>query len=170
MRQTTKHLMATALCCTGLLAGCASQPTPDLCNPVVVDFYRQIRVAITDASAQAQVLEKSGTHGMVAIGFNYSGGGKATNVHITGRSSDDRVQQAGLDAVRNATFPPKPVELKDIDQFEVDIAIGAKGYDKLIMGTITSGVQVATMTRGSGNSQNGATGLSPGPVSPQCTR
>ena len=163
--------MAAMLCCAALPAGCATQPVPDMCNPAIFDFYRQIRVAITDASAQAQALQISGAQGAVQIDFDYSGDGKATNIHVTGRSNDDRIQRASLDAVKNATFPPKPAELKDITRFEVQIAVGTKGFEKLARGTVTSGVQVATMNPGAGNSTQGTSGLSPVPsVNSQCQR
>jgi len=142
--------MMSLVFCTWL-AGCASEPFPNIDDPVVAEFYHQVRLAVTQGMGDTSGLKAASTK-PVTIGFIYDDGGAPASIHIMDSSHDGAFDAKSLEAVEHARLPPKPASLEEVHHYVVQLAI------------TNTGLEVSTVTLGKGNKVSFVTGSGPLPA------
>ena len=90
------------------------------------DFITQIRATIDEHKTYPPEAVKARLGGKVTISFDYTGGGKATDIHVDLSSGDRLLDKAAIQAVEDSTLPLQPSVIIKMDtkHFVVDMLFG----------------------------------------------
>jgi len=92
--------------------GQRTQPSGDVAS----DFTAGMLRAINARKVYPKVSMLKGETGETVVSFDYVGG-VVSDVHVDRSSGSRELDQAAIQAVRNAALPPKPAELAGLDHF-----------------------------------------------------
>lgn len=87
-------------------------------SDVVAEFEAGMKRAIDSAKVYPKEPLIKGVTGTATVSFDYVGG-VVSNIRVDHSSGDRRLDEAAMQAVQNATLPPKPAELAGTGHFVI---------------------------------------------------